>query len=108
MKVGFDAVNKQFFIESGTTGDTSSISLSNVSTAAATALGLKPAAVAPETVAIRGIQSTAASTYGSTPTVNTATNFSVDATNNKFIVTVDGIKSTVTLDIREYSLADRL
>jgi flagellar hook protein FlgE len=106
MKVGFDAVNKQFFIESGTTGDTSSISLSSVSTAAATALGLKPAAVAPETVAIRGIPSTAASTYGSTPTVNTATNFSVDATNNKFIVTVDGIKSTVTLDIREYSLAE--
>jgi flagellar hook-basal body protein len=38
--------------------------------------------------------------------VNTATNFSVDATNNKFIVTVDGIKSTVSLDIREYSLAE--
>ncbi len=106
MKVGFDAVNKQFFIESGTTGDTSSISLSSVSTAATTALGLKSATVAPETVAIRGIPSTAASTYGSTPTVNTATNFSVDATNNKFIVTVDGIKSTVTLDIREYSLAE--
>jgi flagellar hook protein FlgE len=106
MKVGFDAVNKQFYLESGTTGDTSSISLSGVSTAAATALGLKASTVGTETVATRGIPSTAAVTYGSTPTVNTATNFSVDATNNKFIVTVDGIKSTVTLDVREYSLAE--
>ena len=106
MKVGFDAVNKQFYLESGTTGDTSSISLSNVSATAGTALGLKASSVGTETVATRGIPSTAAVTYGSTPTVNTATNFSVDATNNKFIVTVDGIKSTVTLDIREYSLAE--
>ncbi len=106
MKVGFDAVNKQFYLESGTTGDTSSITLSGVSTAAATAMGLKAAVVSTETVATRGIPSSPAITYGSTPTVNTATNFSVDATNNKFIVTVDGIKSTVSLDIREYSLAE--
>jgi flagellar hook-basal body protein len=106
MKVGFDAVNKQFFLESGTTGDTSSIAVSSVSTAAATAMGLKAATVGAETVAVRGIPSTPAITFGSTPTVNTATNFSVDATNNKFIVTVDGIKSTVSLDIREYSLAE--
>ena len=106
MQVGFDAVNKQFFLQSGTTGDSSSITLSAVSTAAATALGLKAAAVSTETVATRGIPSTPAITYGSTPTVNTATNFSVDATNNKFIVTVDGIKATVSLDIREYSLAE--
>jgi flagellar hook-basal body protein len=106
MKVGFDAVNKQFFLESGTTGDSSSIAVSSVSTAAATAMGLKAATVGAETVAVRGIPSTPAITFGSTPTVNTATNFSVDATNNKFIVTVDGIKSTVSLDIREYSLAE--
>ena len=106
MKVGFDAVNKQFFLESGTTGDSSSIAVSSVSTAAATAMGLKAATVGTETVAVRGIPSTPAITFGSTPTVNTATNFSVDATNNKFIVTVDGIKSTVSLDIREYSLAE--
>ena len=69
-------------------------------------MGLKAATVGAETVAVRGIPSTPAITFGSTPTVNTATNFSVDATNNKFIVTVDGIKSTVSLDIREYSLAE--
>ncbi|MEN9719722.1 MAG: Flagellar hook protein FlgE [Pseudomonadota bacterium] len=106
MKVGFDAVNKQFFLESGTTGDTSSVALSGVSTAAATAMGLKPQIVSPEAVATRGIPSKPAVTFGITPTVNTATNFSVDATNNKFIVTVDGIKSTVTLPVREYSLAE--
>ena len=106
MKVGFDAVNKQFYLESGTTGDASSITVSGVSTQAATALGLNSTVVSTETVATRGIYSTAATTSGSTPTVNTATNFSVDATNNKFIVTVDGIKSTVSLDIREYSLAE--
>jgi flagellar hook-basal body protein len=106
MKVGFDPVNKQFYLESGTTGDASSITVSGVSTQAATALGLNSTVVSTETVATRGIYSTAATTSGSTPTVNTATNFSVDATNNKFIVTVDGIKSTVSLDIREYSLAE--
>ena len=106
MKVGFDPVNKQFYLESGTTGDASSITVSDVSTQAATALGLNSTVISTETVATRGIYSTAATTSGSTPTVNTATNFSVDATNNKFIVTVDGIKATVSLDIREYSLAE--
>jgi len=106
MKVGFDAVNKQFYLESGTTGDTSSITVSSVSTGAATAMGLKVQTIGTEPVATRGIPSKAAVTFGSTPTVNTATNFSVDATNNKFIVTVDGIKSTVTLAVREYSLAE--
>jgi len=106
MKVGFDAVNKKFYLQSGTTGDASSISLSDVSAGAAMALGLKNDSVTTESVATRGIASTAAVAYGSTPTVNTATNFSVDATNNKFIVTVDGIKSTVSLDVRQYSLAE--
>lgn len=106
MKVGFDAVNKQFYLESGTTGDNSSISVSAVSAGAASALGLKADTISTESVATRGIPSSPAITYGSTPTVNTATNFSVDATNNTFIVTVDGIKATVALDIREYSLAE--
>jgi flagellar hook-basal body protein len=106
MKVGFDAVNKQFYLESGTTGDTSSISVSAVSAGAASALGLKTDSISTESVATRGIPSSPAITFGSTPTVNTATNFSVDATNNTFIVTVDGIKATVSLDIREYSLAE--
>ncbi len=106
MKVLFDAVNKKFVVQSGTTGDASSIKMSSVKTAIATALGLKADEVATETKATRGIESTAAMAYGTTPTVNTTTNFNVDNTNNKFIVTVDGIKSTVYVDVGEYSLGE--
>jgi len=106
MKVIFDAVNKKFVVQSGTTGDTSSILVSSVKTSAAIGLGLKPGEVAKETKATRGIVSTAATAFGTTPTVNISTNFNVDSTNNKFIVTVDGIKSTVYVDVGEYSLAE--
>jgi flagellar hook-basal body protein len=106
MKVVFDAVNKKFVVQSGTTGDVSSIAVSGVKTGAATALGIQTDSVATETKATRGIASTAAVAYGTTPTVNTTTNFNVDSTNNKFIVTVDGIKSTVFVDVGEYSLGE--
>jgi len=106
MKVVFDAVNKKFVVQSGTTGDGSSIAVSGVKTGAATALGIQTDSVAIETKATRGIASTAAVAYGTTPTVNTTTNFNVDSTNNKFIVTVDGIKSTVFVDVGEYSLGE--
>jgi len=106
MKVIFDAVNKKFVVQSGTTGDTSSVAVSNVKGSVAEALGIQEGMVDPELKATRGIVSTAASTYGTTPTVNTSTNFNVDSTNNKFIVTVDGIKSTVYVDVGEYSLAE--
>ena len=106
MKVGFDAVNKKFFVQSGTTGDTSSIRVTAVSGPIRTALGLKIDETPPESIAIRGIRSTAATAIGSTPTVNIASNFNVDSTNNKFIVTVDGIKSTINVDVGEYSLTE--
>jgi len=106
MKVLFDAVNKKFVVQSGTTGDNSSIAVSSIITAAASALGIKADQVSTETKATRGIESTAATAYGTTPTVNTTTNFNVDSTNNKFIVTVDGIKSTVYVDVGEYSLGE--
>jgi len=106
MKVVFDAVNKKFVVQSGTTGDASSVAITGAQTTITNALGLQIANVATETVATRGIPSSAGVAYGSTPTVNTATNFNVDNTNNKFIVTVDGIKSTVSVDVGEYSLAE--
>jgi flagellar hook-basal body protein len=106
MKVSFDAVNKKFVVQSGTTGDTSSVQVSGVSAPAATALGLVAGNVAPESRATRGIVSSAAVAYGTTPTVNISTNFSVDSTNNKFIVTVDGIKETVYVKEGEYSIAE--
>ena len=106
MKVLFDAVNKKFVVQSGTTGDSSSIKVSSVKTGVASALGLKADEVATELKATRGIESTAATAFGTTPTVNTTTNFNVDSTNNKFIVTVDGIKSTIFVDVGEYSLGE--
>ncbi len=106
MKVVFDAVNKKFVVQSGTTGDGSSVAVTSAQSTVTTALGLQVASVPTETVATRGIPSTPGIAYGSTPTVNTATNFNVDNTNNKFIVTVDGIKSTVSVDVGEYSLAE--
>jgi flagellar hook protein FlgE len=106
MKVVFDAVNKKFVVQSGTTGDASSVALTGAQTTITNALGLQIASVSTEAVATRGIPSSAGVAYGSTPTVNTATNFNVDNTNNKFIVTVDGIKSTVSVDVGEYSLAE--
>jgi flagellar hook-basal body protein len=116
MKVGFDPVNKKFYVQSGTTGDTSSASVA-VDTAAAESitklLGFTASTTIAnklntptEKVATRGIPSSPAIAYGSTPTVNTATNFNVDETNNKFIVTVDGIKDTIYVKVGEYSLSE--
>jgi flagellar hook-basal body protein len=42
---------------------------------------------------------------GTTPLKNIANNFAVDETNNKFVVTVDGVKGTVMIPVRsDYSL----
>jgi len=106
MKILFDAVNKKFVVQSGTTGDTSSVSVTAAKSDITAALGLKVDSVTTEAIATRGIPSTPAIAFGSTPTVNTATNFNVDTTNNKFIVTVDGIKATVTVEPGEYSLSE--
>ena len=123
MKVVFDAVNKSFIFKSGTTGDTSSIKMIAPSDNAKSFMGLadltEPDAVNGGTkltkfllespslkVATRGVASEAAIAYGSEPSINTATNFSVDKSNNKFIVTVDGIKETFTLNPDNYSVDD--
>jgi len=115
MKVNFDSVNKIFNIQSGTTGDKSSISISFSGTDsektanAALALnlfGLKADSVDTSKLATRGISSEPAIAYGSTPTINMANNFAVDATNNTFVVTVNGIKGKVVLPINSnYSLS---
>jgi flagellar hook-basal body protein len=106
MKVEYDSVNKVFTMKSGTTGDVSSIAITG-STATATALlGFSNAAVSKSTLATRGIASTPAIAVGTAPTINLANNFAVDATNNTFVVTVDGIKGTVVLPIdSNYSLS---
>jgi flagellar hook-basal body protein len=108
IKVNFDAVSKSFSVSSGTTGDGSAISIDQVSASGLSLLGLPTAgsAVTKSTTALRGIKSSPAVAVGKTPTVNVANNFAVDATNNKFVITVDGIKGDVVIPTSAtYSLA---
>ena len=106
MKVEYDSVNKVFTMKSGTTGDQSSIAISAASDTAKSLFGFSNTAVTKSTLATRGVASTPAIANGTTPTINLANNFAVDATNNTFVVTVDGIKGTVVLPIdSNYSLS---
>ena len=106
MKITFDSVNKVFKFESGKTGDASGLAITNVNAAGLTLFGLTAGSVNKTDLATRGIASQPGIAYGATPTINLTNNFAVDATNNKFVVTVDGIKGTVELPIdSNYSLS---
>jgi len=106
MKITFDSVNKVFKIQSGKTGDSSSLAVITVNAAGLALFGLSTATVSKTEFATRGIDSTAAVAVGAAPTINLSNNFAVDATNNTFVVTVDGIKGTVKLPIdSNYSLS---
>jgi len=105
MKVEYDTVNKVFTMKSGTTGDQSSLSITSSNATATALLGFSNAAVAKSSIATRGTTSTPGIATGATPTINTSNNFAVDATNNTFVVTVDGIKGNVVIPIdSNYSL----
>ena len=116
MTMTYDSVNKKFTMNSGKTGDTSSLSITGVKANSLgtdmlglTANGLASEApvnyVAQSASALRGIPSTPAVAVGTTPLKNIANNFAVDETNNKFVVTVDGVKGTVMIPVRsDYSL----
>ena len=97
MNVTYDSVNRIFTVSSGTTGDKSSLNIDFVSEKGKLLLGLTPDEVKTSNLALRGVSSTPATAYGSTPTINLGNNFAVDNSNNSFIVTVDGIKGTVVL-----------
>ena len=107
MKVEYDAVKQAFVFKSGTTGDTSSIVISDIrpgSLATQTDKGLgmtgDPASysVMPSTInALRGISSKPAVLVGNALAINVDNNFSVDATNNQFVVSVNGITGTVNV-----------
>jgi flagellar hook-basal body protein len=98
MMVDYDSVNRTFSIKSGSTGDKSSLNLTvPTGSPAIDLLGLNSAEVKTSNTALRGTASSPAVAYGSTPTANISNNFAVDETNNKFVVTVDGIKGTVIL-----------
>jgi flagellar hook-basal body protein len=107
MKVEYDGVTQSFVFKSGTTGDASSIAVTNIrpgslATQSSKGLGMTGDAssyvVAPSTVdALRGIASKPAVLTGNPMAVNVDNNFSVDATNNQFVVSVNGITGTVTI-----------
>ena len=108
IKVNFDAVSKSFTVSSGTTGDKSSITISDVSASGLSLLGLPTLGetIYKSATALRGINSSPAIAVGKSPTVNVGNNFAVDNTNNKFVVTVDGIKGDVVIPVSAtYSLA---
>jgi len=106
MKVTFDSVNRVFKFQSGKTGDNSSLDVTNVNGAGLALFGLSTSSVAKTELATRGIESTPAVAVGAAPTINLSNNFAVDATNNTFVVTVDGIKGTVKLPVdSNYSLS---
>ena len=107
MKVEYDAVKQSFVFKSGSTGDASSIAISNIrpgslATQSAKGLGMTgdPASytVAASTIdALRGIASKPAVLKGNALAINVDNNFSVDSTNNQFVVSVNGITGTVTV-----------
>ena len=99
-KVVFDSVNLKFAVQSGTTGDASSVQLSGVTDFAANAFGLiNDKADVVTTDALRGIPSKPAVAAGTQIAINVNNNFGVDETTNSFVVTVDGVKGVVTLPV---------
>lgn len=107
MEVQYDAVKGGFVFQSGTTGDQSSIAITNIkpnslATQNDRGLGLSGDAanyaVAPSKIeALRGIASTPAVLTGNALAINVDNNFSVDDTNNKFVVSVNGVTGTVVV-----------
>jgi len=104
MKVEYDTVNEKFIFKSGTTGDNSSIKLGQPSTYASEHFGLLSDGnyeVKTSSTAIRGITSQPAVMQGSPLGINANNNFSVNLTNNKFVVSVDDVKGTVYLEPKD-------
>lgn len=107
MEMTYDSVNKIFSLASGTTGDKSSIKITSTNALGQSLLGLnvEDSQVLTSSIALRGIASSAAVAVGTPPTINISNNFSVDITNNSFVVTVDGVKGTVVIPPgNDYSL----
>jgi flagellar hook-basal body protein len=107
IKVEYDAVKGGFVFKSGTTGDNSSVTVSNIkpnslATQSSKGLGLTgdPAnyvVTASKVDALRGTASLPAVLSGNSMAVNVDNNFSVDDTNNKFVVSVNGVTGTVVI-----------
>jgi flagellar hook-basal body protein len=103
-----------FTIASGTTGDQSSIAISDISANAATFFGLdatstsvqRPLSVGRESgdSAVRGVTSTAAKVFGTPIQFDPDETFSVDELSNQFTITVDNVTETFRLNVGDYNL----
>ena len=103
--VEYDGVNQKFNFKSGTTGDNSSINVINTGNVfAANHLGLTPDTTYATDVsadALRGIESKHAVMVSNPMGINPNNNFSVDVTNNKFVVSVDDVKGTIYIEPKD-------
>ena len=124
--VAYNTGNKDFTFSSGTTGDSSTIAISTldnknstdatkfglpstdanvINPLALSLFGISTISVAASTDSVRGVISTPAVAYGTSPSINMKNNFGVTADNNTFIVTVDDVSGTVTIPVNpDYSL----
>ena len=111
ISVVYDGAQEKFSFQSGSTGDQSEIEVNfnfggSVRTPQAAFLGFEATdaansvyTVGQSTDAVRGIASLPAITSGSSIAVNVNNQFSVDASNNTFVVSVDDVKGTLSLPI---------
>jgi len=125
IKVEYDGAQQTFSFSSGTTGDTSRVDVNfdvpvfdattgvpvgttdaegnfvlQANAPAATFAGFADGGLyseLPSAEAVRGVVSLPAVTQGSSIAVNVNNNFSVDASNNTFVVSVDDVKGTLVL-----------
>jgi len=99
--VKFDPDTVRFSIASGTTGDTSSLSITGADEKAISLLGLADSpnlTVSPSsTQALRGKPSEPAMLSGEVMTINTAKSIQVTSSNKDFFVSVDGIASKLEM-----------
>ena len=111
VEVKFDDAKGVFTIASGTTGDTSSIKLSNGSAMANVLFGVQENSTGvmndTSSLPLRGIASQPAVLSGDAIGINLDNKFRVDASNNQFVVTVDNVTSLVTMPPKaDYTIED--
>lgn len=102
----------KFAISSGKTGDESAIRIENMSANAKEYFGFDeddPTAVLEVTaesgsLAVRGIESTAAKVFGRPVSIDPDESFLVDDLSNEFTVTVDNVTETFRLPVENYNL----
>ena len=111
INVTFDDTNNKFTISSGSSGDTSSIKISDASAMAKALfgfpIGTDGVSTTASTTPIRGIPSQPAVVTGTTIGINLDNKFRVDGSNNQFVVTVDNVTGLVEMPPRaDYTIEE--